>query len=165
MKKKILMLVVGLFLVTCIASVYGFDASSPYTVTMNFVVGADTSFTVGLAAAESTIDFNPVDANAKEVEPDSQNASTSTPMVTITNTGNVNLNFTHELNTTKPSWVNISWSTDNTVDWTQFLDDTYSEVNTSVPSSETETIYFWSNFTSAVEGTTQRLYQINSTAT
>lgn len=164
MKNKILTLFVGLFLVASIASVYAADASTPYSVTMNFVVGEDTTFSVALAGAETSIDFNPADANSKEVEPDSQNAAGTTPMVNITNDGNVALNFTHQLNQTKPSHVEVSWSLTNSVDWSQTVTTTYSVINSSVPAGESEVVYYWANFTAAPQGTTQRLYYINTTA-
>lgn len=162
MKGKILTLLMGMFLLFGMSGVCALDADTPYTVTMNFIVGADTSFTVELAGAESTIDFNPTTASSKEVEPDSQDDGGSTPIATITNTGNVNLNITHELNESKPSWVVISYSNENSVDWTQTLSDTSVIVNDTVPASETTQVYLWANFTSADEGTTVRTYQINS---
>ncbi len=164
MKEKISTILIGLMFIFGIAGVYAYDSSSPYTVTMNFIVGADTSFTVALAGAETTIDFNPSTSSSKEVEPDSQNASTSTPIATITNTGNVAVNFTQKMNETNPTWVNVSYSNVNVVNWSQTILATYSTINTSVASSGTSAVYMWANFTSADSGTTPRIYQINSTA-
>jgi len=162
MNNKILMLLIGVFLFTGMAGVYAFDSDNPYTVTMNFIVGEDTSFTVALAGSETTIDFNPTTANSKEVEPDSQDDGGSTPIETITNTGNVNLALTHELNVTT-DFVAVSYNAENTVDWTKILNSTTSSINASVPSSETADVYMWANFTAADSGTTAVLYQINST--
>jgi len=162
MKNKILALLMGFLCIASVSGVYAYDADNPYTVTMNFIVGDDTSFTVELAGAESTIDFNPTTANSKEVEPDSQDDGGSTPILTITNTGNVNLDFTHELNVTT-AFVNVSYDTDNTVDWTKILNSTTSTVDTAIASAATVDVYMWANFTSADSGTTPVLYQVNST--
>jgi len=162
MKNKILVILTGLMFMFGIAGVYAYNSESPYTVTMNFIVGEDTSFTVALAGSETTIDFNPATANDKEVEPDSQDDGGSTPIETITNTGNVNLALTHELNVTT-DFVTVSYNTANTVDWTKILNSTTSSINASVPSSETQDVYMWANFTAADSGTTAVLYQINST--
>jgi len=162
MKNKILVILTGLMFMFGIAGVYAYNSESPYTVTMNFIVGEDTSFTVALAGSETTIDFNPATANDKEVEPDSQDDGGSTPIETITNTGNVNLALTHELNVTT-DFVAVSYNAENTVDWTKILNSTTSSINASVPSSETADVYMWANFTAADSGTTAVLYQINST--
>lgn len=165
MKSKIFVFLVSLLAIVGMTGVYAYDADNPYTVTMNFIVGADTSFTVDLAGAETTIDFNPSTLSSKEVEPDSQSATGSTPILTITNTGNTNLDFKHGLTTAKPSWVAISWNTANSVNWGQTLTDTFTTVDTSVASSGTVDVYLWANFTSADAGTTARTYQINSSVT
>jgi len=147
-----------------IAGVYAYDSSTPYTVTVNYIVGEDTSFTVDLAGVETTIDFNPTTLNDKEVEPDSQNAGGSTPILTITNTGNVNLDFTRGLNTTNPAWVVLSMNNANSVDWSQIVNDTFVDGDTSIASASSSEWYFWANFTAADSGTTARLLQINSSA-
>jgi hypothetical protein len=164
MKSKFLTLLIGLLIVTSMSGIYAYDSANPYTVTMNFIVGADTSFTVELAGSETSIDFNPASLNSKEVEPDSQNAGASTPILTITNTGNTNLDFTHKLTAAKPDWVVISYNNDtNTVNWGKTLTDEVSNVEQTVASSGEVKVYMWANFTSALAGTTARTYQINST--
>ena len=166
MKKTSAMLcllsLIGMLFAT--SGVMAYDASNPYTVTMNFIVGDDTSFTVSLAGEETTIDFNPATLNSKEVEPDSQNAGTSIQMIEITNTGNVNLDFNHAVNASLPNWVIVSYNTANTVDWTKTLNETSQTFSTSVAPAGTVDVYFWANFTSADSGTESRTYQINSTA-
>lgn len=147
-----------------ISGVSAFDTDNPYTVNMNFIIGEDTSFTVSLAGAETTIDFNPTTKDSKEVEPDSQAMGTSTPMVTITNAGNVALDFSHKVNETLPAYVDVSYDTDVTVDWAKTLSDAYTTITTSVAASGTADVYYWANFTDADAGTDQVEYQINSTA-
>ena len=147
-----------------ISGVMALDADNPYTVNMNFIIGSDTTFTVSLAGVETEIDFNPATKDSKEVEPDSQDAGGSTPMVTITNAGNVNLDFTHKVNESLPAYVGVSYDTDETVDWTKTLSDSYSTITTSVAAAGTADVYYWANFTDADAGTDQVEYQINSTA-
>ena len=162
MKSKIMTLLLGFMFMFGMAGVYAYDASTPYTVTVNYIVGEDTSFTIALAGVETTIDFNPTTLNDKEVEPNSQVAETSTPILTITNTGNVNLDFSRGLNTTNPAWVVLSMNNANSVDWTQIVNDTFVDGDTVIASASTSEWYFWANFTAADSGTTQRLLQINS---
>ena len=83
----------------------GYDASSPYTVTLNWIVPYDTTFTVALAGAETTIDFNPANKSSLEVEADSQ--SDGTPIITVTNAGNVNANYSALITADKPTWVTL----------------------------------------------------------
>src|SRR3990170_774493 len=93
--KAIMLLTVMLIAFSTAASAY--DASTPYTVTINYIVPSDTSFTVTLAGAEVSIDFNPATKDSTLVQPDSQNSSSNTPIATITNTGNVLQDFTTNL--------------------------------------------------------------------
>lgn len=139
------------------------DADTPYTVTMNFIIPSDTAFSVALAGAESTIDFNPANKDSKEVEPDSQDDGGSTPIAVITNDGNVDLNFSINLTAAKPSWVTVHGSDTNTfASATEFntaeLPD--SGWNDTAPAGSVD-VYLWANFTAAVGGTTPRTFQIN----
>lgn len=165
MKKQnlVLLLPIIAMMLFSVGSVYAYDADTPYTVTMNFIVGQDSSFTVSLAGSETTIDFNPATKDSKEVEPDSQDAGESTPILEITNTGNVALQFTHKVNDTMPTFVAVSYDTDNSVDWTKTITDSYSEISASVAKDSSADVYMWANFTDADSGTAQRTYQINST--
>lgn len=166
MKKlnSVLLTVMMLGMVFGMSGVMAYDASTPYTVTMNFIVGSDTSFTVALAGVETTIDFNPASSNSKEVEPDSQDAGGSTPILVITNAGNVAQDFSHDVNQTLPTGTNVSYSTTNTVDWTKEILPTGTTIDTSVAAAGTVDVYMWANFTNADAGTTEVIYRINSTA-
>lgn len=162
MKTKILSLfAITLVLASCFGIVSAYDESTPYTVTINYIVGSDTSFTATLAGAETTIDFNPTNASSKYVEPDSQDAGGSTPILTLTKTGNVNLDFTQALNATNPAEIVLMVDADNDWDGADVITDTFIALESGV--STTSTVYMWANFTSAPAGTTQRLYQVNAT--
>lgn len=161
--KKLMTFVMLSLMVFSMAGVYAYDADTPYTVTINYIIGADTSFTVELAEVETTIDFNPATTSSKDVEPDSQVSGTSTPMLTITNTGNVNLDFERGLNASNPAWVVLSMNTENTVDWTKLVNDTFVTSSAEIAPAGTADWYFWANFTDADYGTEPRTFQINST--
>lgn len=155
----------GVFMVS---GAYAFDQDTPYTVTVNFIVPSDTTFTVSLAGAETTVDFNDNVAvgsgTQTEVEPDSQNASTSVPIINITNAGNLNLNFTTNLTTSKPSWVTLKVSNDTVYGSSTSFDTTAVLVEENVPSGNSVSMYLWSDLDrdSWVQGTTARTLQINS---
>lgn len=153
------MLVIGIF---GIVGVSAYDADTPYTVTMNFIVGEDTTFTVELAGAETTIDFNPATKDSKEVEPDSQ--ADGTPIVNITNAGNTNLDFTHKVNDTLPTGISVCYDGSYAANWAQILGTGYTSIDTSVAAGSSTGLYMWANFTDVAAGTQNREYQINSTA-
>jgi hypothetical protein len=155
----VLLVVLAMFTPGALAA----DADDPYTVTMNFIIPSDTAFSVALAGAEITIDFNPATKDTKEVEPDSQDDANSTAIAVITNDGNVNLNFSINLTAAKPSWVTVHGSDTNTfASSTAFDTDelTDSGWNDTAPAGTTD-VYLWANFTDAVGGTTERTFQVN----
>lgn len=161
MRKFLVML---LLLAVTIPTASAYDASTPYTVTMNFIIPSDTAFSVSLAGAESTIDFNPANKDSKDVEPDSQVASASTPIAVITNDGNVAQNFSINLTLSKPSWVVVRADDTNVAatatafDTTPLEDSGWQDVS---PAASVD-IYMWANFTTAVGGTTARTFQVNT---
>lgn len=160
----------GLFFLASILLSFGFvsaySSSSPYTVTMKWIVPQDTSFTVTLAGAETSIDFdtNIVNSSSKLVQPDSQNSVGSVPIAVVVNTGNLNLNFKVSLNATKPSWATLMADSDNNVAGSYVVTDTTEVVfATGIASGSNSSLYLWTNLTNAVAGTTERTFKINST--
>lgn len=153
-------------LVFSVIPVTAYDASSPYSVTLNFVVPASTTFTVTLAGAESTIDFDDdiTSATVSLAEPDSQDNDTSTPIIQIENTGNVNLNFTNELNATTPTWATLYGAnvTDPGVA-TEFNSSVGVPIAEDIAPAATADIYLWATITSGAQGTTPMIYYINAT--
>ncbi len=145
---------------------YAFDANTPYTVMMNWIIPSDTTFTVALAGAETSIDFddNVVDKDSDNVEPDSQNASTSVPIAVITNAGNQNLNFTANLTATKPSFAILIVGNTNVLSAGTIFDTTAVTIEDNVVAAGTADLYIWTNLTDADAGTTSRTFQINSVA-
>lgn len=146
------------------APAMAYDSGTPYTVTMQFVVASDTSFTVALAGSETTIHFNPATKSSTQVEPGSQNAAGTTAMAVITNTGNVNQNYSINLTTAKPSWVVLKASSANSYGGASTFDTAalrLSGWNNTAPAG-TASVYLWADFTDATAGTTTKTFQINT---
>ena len=164
MKKQLMFgfLLVSVLMLATVA--VAFNADTPYTVTMNWIIPSDTTFTVALAGSETTIDFNDnvVTKDSKEVEPDSQNASLSTPIAVITNAGNQNLNFSANLTAAKPSFAVLMLSNASDVGASTVFDTTEVTIENSVIQAGTADLYIWTNLTDATSGTTVRTFQINS---
>jgi len=162
--------VVGLLVVLALGAIAGvasaLDASTPYTGDIKWVVPSDTSFTVSFAGAETSVDFDTdlTGCTQSGVQPNSQNNATSTPIITITNTGNVNLNFTCNLTDAKPSWAVLKVSnTTSYADATDF-DTTAVLINATVSSGQSTPMYIWTDVTDAAQGTETKTLQINSEA-
>ncbi len=157
---------VALMMMLMIPASMAYDSGTPYTVTVNYIVPSDTSFTVTLAGAETTIDFNPATKDSANVEPDSQVAASSIPIATITNTGNLNQNFSVNLTAAQPAWVVVSVSNYN--DYATPI--TLSAVAqtptgwTTIAADAACYAYMKGTFTDAIAGTTSKTLQVNSAA-
>jgi len=166
MKNKILVagLIVAMVLGAVGSAAAVYDASTPWTGTVKWIVPSDTAFSITFAGGESTIDFdnNLTSQTQSGVQPDSQNNATSTPIITITNDGNLNLNFTCNLTATKPDWAVIKQNNETSYTGATTFDTTAVVVNASVPASQSTSMYIWTDVTSAPAGTTERTLQINS---
>lgn len=159
MRKTILL---GIMTILALSIVFALDADTPYTVTMNWIVPSDTTFTVSLPDGESTIDFNPASGTEDYVQPDGQNNDTGEPVINITNAGNVNLNFTNNLTASKPAFATLMSNNDpNHLNSTAF-DTTAVLIEEDVAPAAVVAVYLWTNITDATGGTTARTYQINS---
>jgi hypothetical protein len=145
----------------------GYDASSPYTVTMKWIIGEDTSFTVSLCGSETSIDFDENLANqttADAVQPDCQDNSTSTPIMNITNSGNVALNLSCNLTASKPAWATLYVSNDTDYTGASTFDTTAVTIEDNVAVSGNVPVYIWTDVLNADTGTTSRTYQVNTVA-
>ncbi len=166
-KSERILAVLSMLLVSGIvlsAPAMAYDSGTPYTVTMQFVVASDTSFTVALAGSETTIHFNPATRNSTGVEPGSQVAASSTAMAVITNTGNVNQNYSINLTAAKPSWVVLKASSANSYAGASTFETTALSLAgwDNIATSGTAPVYLWADFTNAVGGTTSKTFQINT---
>ena len=164
MKNKTkLALVLALILAT--VSVFALDASTPYTVSLKWIVPTDTTFTVAFSAGGCTsIDFHPATKTVSNQEPWCQNASQSTPVLTATNAGNVALNFTHYMQSANPAWaVLYASNTSSEADAKTVVAEPNAVVmETGTPIAGTFQLFIWTNVTDATGGTTTRTYQLNS---
>jgi len=159
-------LTLGFLVLAVLASslVLAYDASTPYTVTMKWIVPEDSSFTVELCGAETTIDFDTAltSDTVAWAQPNCQDNATSTAMYTITNTGNIALNFTNNLTAAKPAWATLYVNNDTiAADAVEFDTDAVI-IAGNVAIDATRDIYLWTTITSADTGTTERTYQVNS---
>jgi hypothetical protein len=163
-------IVVGLLVVLALGAMAGaasaYDANTPWTGDIKWVVPSDTSFTVTFAGGEDSVDFDNSLSSCTQsgVQPDSQDNTTSTPIITITNAGNKDLNFTCNLTSTIPSWAVLKVSnTTSYADATDF-DTTAVLINATVSSGQSTPMYIWTDVTGADEGTTIKTLQINTEA-
>jgi hypothetical protein len=144
--------------------VMAYDTSNPYTVTLNWIVPSDTTFTVALAGAETTIDFNPINKSSLEVQADSQ--ADVTPIVTITNQGNILADYSAEVTGTLPSWVTLKGK--NSYDYSTadtLSNSTNITIQANVEGGDTAEYWLWSDFTEAPKGTEESSFQISTLET
>lgn len=85
--------------------VFGYDQNNPASYTVQYIIPSDTSFSITLCGSETQMNFNPANGSSKLVEAACQSKDINKPWANITNTGNLNLNFTANLTTTNPNWV------------------------------------------------------------
>lgn len=154
----------GILLVLTMTTVLAYDASTPYTVTMQWIVPTETTFSVNLCGSETTIDFddNVVNGSSKQVQPDCQNTTSSTPMLTITNDGNLAQNFSCNLTTAIQGWAELFVGNSTSIGTASSINVTKVDIVKNVAASANSTIYFWTNLTNADSGTTQRVFEIMS---
>lgn len=165
--KANLILVLTMIGILGMSLISAYDTATPYTVTMKWIVPSDTSFTIALCGSETSIDFdgNLTDNSASRVEPDCQSEGASTPIMTITNAGNQDLDFTCNLTASKPAFAVLKVNNASTYSSAVAFDTTATIIEGKVaPAGESE-VYLWTDLTSATAGTTQRTYQVNSRAT
>jgi len=132
-----------------------YDSSNPFSTIVLWSIPSDTAFTVTLAGGETEVVFTASSTTQSLIEPDSQDASSNQPIITITNNGNVNLNFTINLTSAKPSWavIKVSNQSDHTTA-TEF-DTVRVVINSSVPPGGSTPMYLWTNITSATSDETR----------
>lgn len=102
MDKRILLLLVLIFVPTISIA---HDQSSPATYDVFFNIAADTSFTVTLVGAETTMNFT-ANKNSKWVAPDGTNNGID-PWARIDNTGDTSQTFGIKLGTANPGPIEL----------------------------------------------------------
>jgi len=144
-----------------------YDADNPWTGTVLWSIPSDTSFTVTFAGSQTQINFTASSTTENLIEPDGQDAANTTPIITIENTGNTELDFYCNLTSAKPSWATIkvrALSPGVVPDQADAI-----EFNTTpvaflgfVNSGQQRAVYFWSNITNASGGDTTRTLMISA---
>ena len=141
-----------------------YDADNPWIGTVKWSIPADTSFTVTFAGSQTQINFTASDKTQNLIEPDGQDASSNTPIITITNTGNTKLTFTCELTSSKPSWATIKVSNQSDHTTAIEFDTTGQPFAVNISAGSSTPMYLWTNITNADAGDTTRTLQIDSWA-
>ena len=140
---------------------FGYDASNPYSCSVLWYVPQDTSFGVYFAGSETQLNFTANNRTASLIEPNGQNATTDTPVITIKNEGTGALDFSCNL-TTKPSWAVFKVNNISDYGTAKELGTEGVIINTSVPVGGTTDIYLWLNITNATTGQTSGGFGISS---
>ena len=139
-----------------------YDANNPWTGTVKWSIPADTSFTVTFAGSQTQINFTASGKTEGQIEPDGQDASANTPIITIENTGNTNLDFKCNLTSTPPSWGTIFVNDQPDYNNAVTVDTNQVTINSSVPAGESTPMYLWTDIIDAPAGTTTRTLMITS---
>ncbi len=171
-KTALAMLMVVLLVTASIPLAWAYDSSAPYTVTINYIVPVDTTFTVTLAAAQIDINFEPVKvgnvgaSNAQNVEPTNQSAASSIATAEIINAGNVAQTFSMNLTAAQFSYVVVIASNNSDYSNPVTLSDSAQSPTewANVAASGTVALYLQADFTDAPLGTTSKTLQINTIA-
>lgn len=164
MKTKILVsLLIAIIAVGGIGNVSAiYDADAPWSGTVKWTIPSDTSFTVSLAGGTGTIDFNATSTTQVRIEPVNQDNSSNIPIINITNTGNQALNFNMSVPEGCPSWAVLRIGNTSTFGSSTVVNKTGHIVGTAVTAGSNQSVYMWTNVTSATSGVTSKTAYINS---
>lgn len=140
------------------------DTNNAVEYTVQYIIPSDTSFSVDLCGAETQMNFNPATISSKLVEPNCQSITSNMPWANITNSGNLNENYSTNLTTLNPAWVELYVGSGSS------MSDQETVINTAlsptgwnnVAPGNTVQLYARANFTNAPGGTTPRTIKINS---
>jgi hypothetical protein len=124
----------------------------------------DTTFSISFAGAETTTDFddNIISKSVTNVEPDSQDTATNTPIIVINNDGTVYIDVSCNLTATKPAWAILKVSNTSSVgDATEF-DTIATTFATRIAPGTNENMYLWTTTVNADSGSTGRTLQTSA---
>lgn len=138
------------------------DADTPWSGTVKWTIPSDTSFTVSLAAGATTIDFNTTSTTQVRIEPAGQDNSSAIPIINITNTGNQALDFNMSVPEGCPSWAVLRIGNSTAFGSSTVVNKTGHIVGTAVAAGTNQSVYMWTNVTSATSGVTSKTAYINS---
>lgn len=157
-------LIATIVMASGIGAVSAYDASTPYECTLQWIVPSDTVFSISFAGSEFSVDFdtNLNSATQSGVQPDGQNNATNTPIITISNDGNVALNFTCNLTEAKPAWATLKVNNETSYTGATSFNTTQVVINSSVAIGQDTDMYIWTDVSSATQGITGRTLRISS---
>jgi hypothetical protein len=139
------------------------DANTPYTIDIRWIIPSDTSFTIEVCNSASTIDFNPASKTQSYLQPGCQNNNTNIPIINITNSGNVNQNFSHKMNEAVPTWVtSLKGGNNGTYIEAESFSTSKVYLQKGVTPGSKVPVFLWSDVTDALGGTYEREYEIAS---
>ena len=164
-KRSLMMLsVITSVLIATTIPVLGFDHNNPASYTVQYIIPSDTTFSVSVCGASQTMDFNPANGSSKSVEATCQSKATNTPWANITNSGNLNLNFSTNLTAANPAWVTLNiGSTSSMSDQVTVTNAAISPAGwLNVAPGNSVQLYSQASFTNAPQGTTSTTIKIGS---
>lgn len=169
MKGKVLGAMAALFVVLFGSTAMALDASTPYTIPIHWYVPEVTTFSVTTPGSVGQISFNYTTNTDGGMEPEGQDAAAGTPMLNISNDGNVQMDVSINLTTgggAKPAFVNsliVSNTSDNT-SASDFGLGIGTLVETDIEAGETTAAYLWSSIVDGTAGTSSSEVQISVNA-
>lgn len=164
-KRNLVMLsmITSVLLATTIP-VLGYDQNNPASYTVQYVIPSDTSFSVSLCGSETQMNFNPANGSSKSVEAVCQSKDINKPWANITNTGNLELNFSTNLTTTNPNWVVLNIGSNSSMSDQVIVTNTATSPAgwLNVAPGNSVQVYSLASFTNAPQGTTSKTIKIGS---
>jgi len=144
---------------------FAYDADNPYTVTLQYIIPIDSSFSVETRSLTAEIKFEFTAKTESNLEPTGQDDGNSLEILNVTNDGNTAIDLYH--NTTIPTLgagtVALCVDTDNTVDGCTNLTDSMVQLTDELAIDGHVDVYMWANAEDASSGIHTGKYQINST--
>lgn len=163
-KKLLVAFVVFMMSLGFMSPASALDDSNPFTCVLQWDIPNDTTFTITFAGGEVDVGFTHSGMTENLVEPDSQDASAETPIIVVTNAGNLALDFSCNLTAAKPSWATLLVGSSNLSASAVTFDTTKVEFLDNIAAAASGDMYIWTNITLGTAGNTQRTLHINTSA-
>ncbi len=120
----------------------------------------DTSFTVTLPEGVTSIWFNATSKTQSNVNGTGQNSTV--PLIQITNSGNVALDFFWALNTSTPAGVTLKADTDNDPTGATNITTTATKIVSALGAGNSQNIWHWADFSNAAPMSAARTLSVNT---
>lgn len=136
----------------------GTSSSITWNVTVESLT--DSSFTVTLPAGQTAINFTATTSKDTLLQPDNQTAGT--PIINVTNTGNIQQSFRFYLNSTVTNvltYISLSSDLSNPV---ELNTTTTTIIITNLAASDSDNVWMYCNLSTPAPGTTGKLLTVNS---